>query len=205
MDGTIIDPKQGFVRCINYALASMDEPVVAESELVQYIGPPLDFAFKNIVPNCSVSFVNNCVVKYRERYLDVGWRENYVYDGIDSLLRSLHNNNIELAICTSRRTDLAQKIIDHYDYNAIFSEVYGADIGVKKSSLVADLIKQQKFLSNSWLIGDRHFDMSAAKQNGLGSVAVLWGYGSKSELAEYSPDYYANRPNDINELITKYF
>ena len=205
MDGTIIDPKLGFVRCMNYALESMGEGPVQESELLQYIGPPLDYAFKNIVTNCSDSFIEKCVAKFRERYLDVGWQENHLYDGIDTVLQTLHNKHYNLAICTSRRTDLALKIINHYNYSTIFSDVFGADIGIKKSKLVEDLIKQEKFTPDSWMIGDRSFDISAAKLNGLSSVAVLWGYGSKQELDEYSPDFFVSKPNEITAIIEKHF
>ncbi|MFV1982019.1 MAG: HAD family hydrolase [Thiohalomonadales bacterium] len=205
MDGTIIDPKLGFVRCINYALNAMDEEPVPESELVQYIGPPLDYAFKNIVTNCSDDFVMKCVAKYRERYLDIGWQENHLYQGIDKILQTLQADNYTLAICTSRRTDLALKIINFYGYNSIFSEVYGADIGVKKSTLVENLITQKKFTADSWLIGDRSFDINAAKLNGLHSIAVLWGYGSKQELENCSPDFYVSKPNEIIGIIKNHF
>lgn len=205
MDGTIIDPKLGFVRCMNYALDAVGEKPALESELVQYIGPPLDYAFKNIIVNCDDNCVKECVAKFRERYLDVGWKENHLYDGIEPVLQTLHRENYILAICTSRRTDLAQKIIHFYGYNSLFSDVFGADIGVLKSQLVENLIKQQRFNTDSWLIGDRSFDISAAKLNGLKSIAVLWGYGSKQELDDHSPDFFVSEPDEIIEIIKKYF
>lgn len=205
MDGTIINPKLGFVRCINYALAALDQPSVPESELEQYIGPPLDYAFKSIVSDHSEQFIALCIAKFRERYIDIGWQENHLYQGIDKVLQTLHQNNYNLAICTSRRPDLAQKIINYYNYNSIFSEVYGADVGIKKSSLVQSLIQQERFSANSWLIGDRRFDISAAKLNGLSSIAVLWGYGSKQELEQHQPDYFVSKPDEIITIINKHF
>jgi len=205
MDGTLIDPKLGFVRCINYALKALDQPPVSESELEQYIGPPLDYAFKNIVPDHTEQFITQCIAKYRERYIDLGWQENHLYPGIDKVIQTLHQQNYKLAICTSRRQDLAQKIIDHYDYNVIFSEVFGADIGIKKSSMVKTLIEQGRFTSDSWLIGDRRFDISAAKLNGLRSIAVLWGYGSMQELQEHEPDFFVSKPHEIVSIINEHF
>jgi len=206
MDGTIIDPKLGFVRCINYALDALGIESVPENKLVQYIGPPLDYAFKKIVAdNSNEALITDCIIKFRERYLDVGWQENHLYGGIDTVLQTLHAKNYDLAICTSRRTDLAQKIIDHYEYGTIFNAVYGADVGLKKSTVVADLIQQQQFTTDSWLIGDRSFDMSAANLNGLHSIAVLWGYGSKEELEEYSPNFIVKAPDEITTIIEQHF
>ena len=37
------------------------------------------------------------------------------------------------------------------------------------------------------MIGDRAMDLIAAHKNGLSSVGVLRGYGSRAELAEHKP------------------
>ena len=36
------------------------------------------------------------------------------------------------------------------------------------------------------MIGDRHFDITAARRNELDAVGVAWGYGSKRELRSMS-------------------
>ena len=51
------------------------------------------------------------------------------------------------------------------------------------------------------MIGDRHYDIRAAKAFGFGSVGVLWGYGSREELEEAGADYIAERPEDILEWL----
>lgn len=38
------------------------------------------------------------------------------------------------------------------------------------------------------MIGDRESDIAAAKENGLRSAGVLWGYGSREELESVQPD-----------------
>ncbi|VAW99985.1 hypothetical protein MNBD_GAMMA22-1072 [hydrothermal vent metagenome] len=58
-------------------------------------------------------------------------------------------------------------------------------------------MNQGLFNSDSWLIGDRIFDISATKINSLQSVAVLWGYGTKQELEECAPDYFAKQPVEL--------
>ncbi len=205
MDGTLIDPKLGFVRCINYALKELTEKTLHESVLVNYIGPPLDYAFKKILGSYTEQLIEQCVAKFRERYVDVGWQENHLYSGIDSVLATLHDKNYELAICTSRRTDLALKIINHYGYDVLFKRIFGADVGIKKSQVIKNLMAQGSVHSDSWLIGDRSFDISAAKLNGLQSIAVLWGYGTKQELEECAPDYFVKQPAELLPILDKNF
>ncbi|MCL2392808.1 MAG: HAD hydrolase-like protein, partial [Oscillospiraceae bacterium] len=45
------------------------------------------------------------------------------------------------------------------------------------------------------VIGDTHGDISAASENGLRSIAALYGYGNKSMLEH--ADYFANMPEEI--------
>ncbi|MGG7620846.1 HAD hydrolase-like protein [Bacillus coreaensis] len=39
------------------------------------------------------------------------------------------------------------------------------------------------------MIGDRKHDVIGAKQTGIDSIGVTYGYGSKEELREYNPIY----------------
>lgn len=51
------------------------------------------------------------------------------------------------------------------------------------------------------MVGDREHDIIGAKINGLSSIGVLYGYGSKEELLEAGANYIANSPADILHYI----
>ena len=54
------------------------------------------------------------------------------------------------------------------------------------------------------MIGDRLHDIIGAEKNGLPSVGVLWGYGSREELTEAGADYIAeNIPEMVKIIIGK--
>ena len=82
LDGTISDNSAGIVRSINYALSAFGYQVVAEDAAAQYIGPPLDSVFSRITRTDSPDRVRDLVLKFRERYSDVGYAENTMYAGI---------------------------------------------------------------------------------------------------------------------------
>ena len=58
------------------------------------------------------------------------------------------------------------------------------------------MIKDKK---RAVMVGDREHDIIGAKTNGLSSIGVLYGYGSKEELLE--ANYIANSPVDILHYI----
>ena len=52
------------------------------------------------------------------------------------------------------------------------------------------------------MIGDRAGDIHAARANGIGSVGVLWGHGSKKELQDAFPNRLLKRPEQLKDLVS---
>ncbi|WP_291988166.1 HAD hydrolase-like protein [Luteitalea sp.] len=74
LDGTLSDPAVGIGRSLNYALEALGYRCITADEVFTFVGPPLDWAFRRIVPDASDETVRALVAKYRERYEDVGNR-----------------------------------------------------------------------------------------------------------------------------------
>ena len=110
LDGTISDPSVGIGRSINYALATFGYPEIAEQEVSEYIGPPLDVVFRRIVRSATHDAVLAMVAKYRERYGEVGYTENVAYAGIPEALSYLASQGLPMGVCTSERADFAERI-----------------------------------------------------------------------------------------------
>jgi phosphoglycolate phosphatase len=52
-------------------------------------------------------------------------------------------------------------------------------------------------------VGDRHADIVAAKANGMRSIGVLWGYGSRDELLEAGADTVCVAPADLPACVAR--
>lgn len=197
LDGTLSDPILGISRSINHALAAADYPVREQSELAQYIGPPLDETFK-VLTGAEDGEIRKLVSLYRDRYSEVGFSENTIYPGIESVLGKLSNAAVHLGVCTSKRADFAERILRMFGIRDYFAFVSGGDVGVTKQEQLAQLLNKGIINSRAVMIGDRAVDMLAAKENGIAAVGVLWGYGSEAELAGQSPICLLQR---VDELV----
>ena len=49
------------------------------------------------------------------------------------------------------------------------------------------------------MVGDRHHDIRAARANGTRAVGVVWGYGSREELA--GADRLVEEPAELTSLV----
>ena len=54
---------------------------------------------------------------------------------------------------------------------------------------------------NTLFVGDSNVDIQTAKNGGLTSCGVLWGFRSRQELEQEGADYLASTPEDLLTLI----
>ena len=86
LDGTLTDPYEGITRCILYALDELGFPQPDKDYLHSCIGPPLYDTFPEMVGE---DLTLRAIELYRERFNDVGWQENLLYDGILDALAAI--------------------------------------------------------------------------------------------------------------------
>ncbi len=201
LDGTISDPLEGIARSMNYALASLGYQVRPIPELGKYIGPPLDDAFMDITGSENPSVINDLIVKFRERYAEIGYSENRLYPGVREVLQTLAEHAYPMGICTTKRQDFAEKILRRFELRDYFQFISGGDVGVKKWRQIESLLAERIILQSALMIGDRAFDLTAAHKNGLNAAGVLWGYGSKAELEAEAPSCLLAQPADLLTLM----
>jgi len=121
LDGTLSDPLVGIGRSINYALSHFGYSELPLSELSVHVGPPLDQTFRSITGLSSSSAMDGLVAKYRERYGEIGYAENILYPDIPQALQSLVNAGMRLGVCTSKRVDFAEKILELFSLRSYFT------------------------------------------------------------------------------------
>jgi phosphoglycolate phosphatase len=203
LDGTLTDPKPGITRSIQYALQKLDLPVPTQDELTWSIGPPLRDSFVKLLGGDSRADL--AVSLYRERFGDVGLYENAVYPDIEHILGALKASHGRLFVATSKARVFAERIIEYFGLGGYFEHVFGAELDgtrVHKSDLLAyALDKTGVDPSRALMIGDRSHDMIGARNNGMGALGVLYGYGSREELIEAGASHVCASPRAVLEHI----
>jgi len=201
LDGTISDPFVGISRSINFALESHDYESVDPELIRPMIGPPLTDIFEHLIGKIAEHQMQALVDKYRERYASIGFTENLIYDGIPEIIGALTASGFVLGVCTSKRVDYASDIVDMFGLSAHFQFISGGDVGIHKTEQLEKLVADGVDANSSVMIGDRHFDIVAARNNGLTSVGVSWGFGNNEELDTAAPDHIVHSPEELLELF----
>ena len=197
LDGTLTDPLLGIVRCMNYALTTFDHPPRAEHEITPYIGPPLEIALRELSGSNDEDYIKRLMKTYRERYGELGYAENTVYNGIHEMLEAFREREIPMGVCTSKLGKYAVKVLEEFELMDFFQFVSGGDYNVRKQDQLAELLASGTIQSDSLMIGDRAIDLTSAKINGLATAGVLWGYGGRQELQNESPLFLFESPEEL--------
>ncbi|WP_181952064.1 HAD hydrolase-like protein [Pseudovibrio ascidiaceicola] len=192
LDGTLTDPFVGIVTSVQYALEKLGRDVPPADDLAFVIGPPLTETYRQLLNTEDEELILEGIRLYRERFTTVGLYENVRYDGIIELLQAAKDRGDRLFVCTSKPWVYAEKIVAHFEMDGFFEKTYGCELDMtrgNKVDLLAYLLEQENLdASQCLMIGDRKHDIIAAKENGVRSVGVLWGYGSEGELADCGAD-----------------
>jgi phosphoglycolate phosphatase len=205
LDGTLTDPKLGITKSVQYSLMSfaINEPCL--DKLVSFIGPPLMDSFQEYYgfDNCKAE---EAVEKYREYFSVKGLYENAVYPFIPELLDSLRMIGKTLLVATSKPTVYAEKILDHFELRKYFSLVVGSNLDgsrVKKNEVIAYALEKMdlKEYCNVVMVGDRKHDIIGAKEAGIDSIGVLYGYGSVEEFEYEKPTYIVDTVLNLQKLL----
>ena len=205
LDGTLTDPAIGITNAVMHALKKYGIAVSDRKELYKFIGPPLWDSFEKYC-GFSKEEANTAVEYYREYYRDKGMFENQVYDGCEGLLKELKDNGKILIVATSKPEVFAEQILEHFGIAKYFTFIAGSTLDgsrVKKGDVIRYALESCKIIDGSQaiMIGDREHDIIGAKEMGLSSIGVLFGYGSRAELEEAGADFIVSTIEDIGKVI----
>ncbi len=206
LDGTLTDPGIGITNSVAHALAHWNIEVKDRAELYKFIGPPLSDSFMRYYGFTEEDAVRAIAV-YREYFSVKGLYENEVYPGIPELLKALKALGKTVVLATSKPEKFAVEILRHFGLYDYFDIIAGASLDEsrnKKADVIAYAISQMNDpeLSKLIMIGDREHDILGARQIGIDSIGVLYGYGDRTEHEKAGATFIAEKVEDILPLLS---
>ncbi len=206
LDGTLTDPKVGITTSARYGLEKIGHPISDEINIDWIIGPPLKASLAKIL-NVEADHVlaEQALMGYRERFAVKGLYENHVFEGVAETLAELKRRGYRLFVATAKPTVYAKQILEHFDLAQYFTDIHGSELNgdrTNKAELIQYILAQQKLQADQcMMVGDREHDIFGARQNGIDTIAVSYGYGSQEELALAQPKYQIDRFNQLLDYL----
>jgi phosphoglycolate phosphatase len=205
LDGTLLDPADGITQSIQYALTKLEQPALARQDLLAYIGPPLRGTFASLLQTEDSAHVEQAMTLFRERFATIGLFEGQLYDGIVKMFDDLQRLPVRMFLATAKPRVYAERMLVHFELAHYFIGVYGSELDGRfdfKGDLLAHLLPTEGLApAETVMVGDREHDIMAARQNGLWSIGVTYGYGSVDELRAAGADRLATKPGEVVDYV----
>ena len=116
------------------------------------------------------------------------------------MLDTLGKAGFTLAVATSKPEAFAEQILERFDLAKYFTVISGASMdGTTKPIVIRQALERLgvKPSASVLMVGDREHDILGAKEVGISSLGVLYGYGSKEELTIANADYIVQTTEEI--------
>jgi phosphoglycolate phosphatase len=126
------------------------------------------------------------------------------YEGIEALLAELKDRGIKTAVI-SNKSDAAVKALCGRFFPGILSIASGAsDLFREKPDpgLVLAVIRELGAIKEETVyVGDTEVDIQTARNAGIKSVGVSWGYRTKEILMMQPPDFFILHPHQLLSIL----
>lgn len=205
LDGTLMESGEGIMRCAQHALQHFGIHVNRLEDLLPFVGPPLEDSFKHFY-HFTDEQVKEATRIYGQRYAEIGAYEARPYPGVFEFLEQMKTDGKTLVLATSKKITMTRMVLNHFGLLPYFHFI-GArdDEGTRhtKADVIRYAIEQLRIRHTGEIvmIGDRKFDIIGARETGIDSIGVLYGYGDKEELTEAGATYLAANYGELTELL----
>jgi phosphoglycolate phosphatase len=195
-DGVLVDSLDVYEKTVTDCLQQIGQPLTRGREEF------LELFERNFYESLAQQGVN--MDKFLTASVDILSKVNYAemkpFDAIRPVLRELAKNYLMIVI-SSNDTPTIAEALRLYDFDGIFQEILGSDFMFsKKEKILYAAKKYNAQLSDIYYIGDTTGDMKEARQAGIKTVGVTWGWHSKEKMAATQPDYLFDHPEDLLKL-----
>ncbi|MDR0675995.1 MAG: HAD-IA family hydrolase [Elusimicrobiota bacterium] len=213
LDGTICDSIYDIKDALNFVNKKYGLYEFNLEEVRKMIGNGFHFLVnKSLENNDDKLNVDELVLKFEKKYLEILANKTQIYDGILDFLNEFSKNkvyNIRLAVLTNKKENATKKLMHKLGITKYFDFIAGDGTFLerKPSPLpVIEITKTLKIpLTNTVMIGDGVNDILVAKNSNIKSIWVSYGYSKLDEIKQYIPDFVINNAQELKVLILEKF
>ena len=193
LDGTLLDTIADLAVATNHALKQLGYPTHKTEVIRTFVGNGINKLLERALPVNERTEEN--VMRMRTHFIPYYDAHNAdlsaPYPGIVSLLETLQEKGLQLAVASNKYQEATAKLVEQYFPTISFIEVLGQrdGIAVKPDPIIVfDILKKTDVSKEEVLyVGDSGVDMQTAQNAGVDAVAVTWGFRPRTELESFQP------------------
>ncbi len=200
LDGTLIDSKKDLVLSVNATLREIGRAELPEDLVASYVGSGAPVLIRRALGAPATdqevrSALEFFLVHYEQHKLDF----TRAYPGVREALEQLRGT--PMAVLTNKPVNVSVRILEGLKLAEFFRLIYGGNsFATKKPDPLGATTILNEFgvaAAEAVMVGDSEVDVQTARNAGMISAIVNFGFGNHDRAA-YPADFYLDR---IDELV----
>ena len=204
LDGTLLDTLEDLADAVNFSMRENGFPERSLEEVRSFVGDGMRLLVKRSAPKgSSEEKLDKAFGDFRDYYSVHYMDKTKPYPEIEAMLKALKMQGKRLCVI-SNKADFAVKLLMDQFFPGLFETVLGERDGIRRKpapdSLLAVMEELKLPKDLCVYIGDSDTDIETAKNAGIGSVSVSWGFRTKEFLKRSGAQRIVNEPEDLLKI-----
>ena len=203
LDGTLVDTAPDLVRALNETLDIEGLPHMKVAAVRRLVGQGARKLIERASALAGANFSTERLDQLTSAFIDFYRadiaRGSAPFPGTADALDELAALGAKLSVCTNKRTDLSQQLLDALGLSERFSAIVGADAVTNRKPhpehYRAAVERAGGVVRRSVMVGDTTADVAAARAAGAPVIVVRFGYcdiGADSLGADIVLDHFSD-------------
>ena len=205
LDGTLLDTLDDLYDSLAHTLAAAKLPPRTRDEVRRFVGNGIHKLIERAVPaGSSDELIDNIEREFRAYYKLHCADKTKPYDGIIELLKRLRTAGVLCAVVSNKVDFAVQELAVRY-FSGLLDCAVGERAGVRTKPSPDSVNEVLRTLgvnrADTVYIGDSDVDIDTAKNAGMDSISVLWGFRDREFLTEHGAMRFVTTPQEIGDII----
>lgn len=204
LDGTLINSLPDISRSMNKALRQHGLPEHEERAYRLFTGDGVVTLTRRAIGERQ-DLLQSVQEAYARDYAVNSRVHSAPYPGVAGLLKDVAAAGLKVCVLSNKDDPDTQEVVRYYFPDQPFAVIRGRVEGVPVKpdptaarGILAELGIQPE---ECWYVGDTKTDMMTARNAQLDSIAVLWGFQTREEIAPGQPGQYVQTAEELKAQL----
>lgn len=205
LDGTLLNTLWDLTEATNYTLKECGYPERSYDEIRHFVGNGVEMLIRRAVPEgTSEDRIQEVLAIFKIYYMHNSRNNTKPYDGIIELLEHLKRKGFKIGVVSNKFDKAVKDLCNNYFFGLI-DVVIGESANVPKKPSPIGVLKTIEELGanpdKTVLVGDSEVDIETAKNAGIYSIGVLWGFRDEQTLIDAGADELVDSPERLEMIL----
>lgn len=206
LDGTILDTLTDLMNSVNYVLEIKGLKPKTIDEIKTYVGNGIELLMRRALPQdiSEVDFKIDFEL-FKSHYEANIQNKTKPYPGIIELMMDLISHGVLIAVVSNKFQEGVSKLVNDF-FGDLVNVVIGTSDKVRPKPSTDSIehlynVLNVKEKDKVFFVGDSEVDIQTAKNAKIPVIAVTWGFRGKDTLEACKPDFIADNPEEVLDII----